>query len=85
MGIRKDNYGIAPWITLIILGIIGASVIGGTYLVFEKPDITYNITETGFAIFGAEINWFIIIGIIAVIVIVFIWLRPKKQPIPPSQ
>jgi len=84
MGMSKKINAIAPLITVGILLITGVTLFTTAYLVFEKPDITYNITETGFAIFGAEINWFIIIGGIALLVILFIWLRPKKQSTPPK-
>lgn len=77
-----DENGIAPFIAFVITALVigGIAIAGlGVYQITQKPDVTYNITDTGFSLAGLEIDsiWIIIIG--AVIFFAFVWLsrRPK--------
>lgn len=84
MGIVKrkfanDENGIAPIIWAIVLA--GSLIAGiGVYQFTQRPDITYNITDTGFSIAGLEIDslWVIIIG--AMIIFGLMWYFGRKKP-----
>lgn len=77
----KDTKAIAPIIWAIVL--IGGAVVGlaGYKTLLEKPDITYNISDSGFTLAGVEIgNDVIIIIIIAIVIVGFIlWSRKKPE------
>lgn len=79
INIRKNKNAIAPLIIVGVLAIIGVSAFTGTYLFFQKPDIVYNITETGFAIFGMDVSWFLVITIIGFIAIIVVWFFLKSK------
>lgn len=62
--------------------ILGAvAVVGGVvaWNVTQRPDITYNISDTGFSLAGVDVSWFLIIGLVA-IAIVFIIFMGRKKP-----
>ena len=82
MGLRLcDNHnGIAPIIWAIVL-IGGAIAALGVYQVTQKPDITYNISDTGFSLAGVDVSWLVILAIGVVVLFVFLWMaRRKPQP-----
>ncbi len=71
MGLNKrkwDENAIAPLIIamLLLAGITTSAVIGAVY--FAQPDITYNISDTGFSIAGFEIDSLTVVIVIIVIV-----------------
>lgn len=73
-----DNTGIAP---LIWLGIIaGATIIGsiGVYEFTQRPDITYNIADTGFSLAGIGLDSTTMLIIVGVVVFaLFMFMRKK--------
>lgn len=82
--ITRNTDGLAPlfW-AIIILG--GLAITGvAVYQITARPDITYNISETGFSLAGVDVSWFAIIGLGLLIFIVFIWLGRRKPAEPPS-
>lgn len=78
-----DKNAIAPVIAAAIL-IIGCAIAGGVliaaYQLTQKPDIIYNITETGFALAGIDASaLYLIAGVITVLGILwFISRKPKN-------
>ena len=70
--ITNDNNGIAWFIALGIIAVIGAVGVASSYFIFQQPDITYNISDTGFSLAGLDIDftWVILI----IVGIVFLWL-----------
>jgi len=80
--IPNDNNGIglfaAAMITALVIGGISIAALG-VYQVTQKPDVTYNITDTGFSLAGLEIDsiWLIVIG--AIIFFGFIYLTRRKN------
>ena len=90
MGIIKNNNGITPFVGLIILlivsGGIGVTALG-VYELTQRPDITYNVTESPFSFFGNQIDWIWIILIGVGIVFLLIWgfartrkAKPEVRP-----
>lgn len=79
---KSDINAITPFVALmvsaLIIGGIGIAAIG-VYQLTQRPDITYNITDTGFSLAGLEIDslWIIVIG--AVIFFGFIWFAGRKK------
>lgn len=83
---QKDTSGIGPALILVILA--GSLIAGlGVYQLTQRPDITYNISDTGFSIAGLDISWVVIVGIGAVVVFVlfFIFRRPPRQAQAPQR
>lgn len=78
--LTNDNFAIAPIVWIVVL--IGGAIAGlGVYNVTQRPDITYNITDTGFSIAGVDVSWFVIIGLVGIVIIVFLFMfRRKPQP-----
>lgn len=84
MGLRKlqkDTIGAIPVIAWVFVAVVTA--IGG-YIAVEnltqQPDITYNISDTGFSIAGVDVSWLWIIVIVAGIVIVLLFLATRRKP-----
>ena len=78
---RFDNDGIAPLIAgLLVLAVVGAITIAGiaVYQLTVKPDIIYNISDTGFSLAGLDIDslW-LIVGIGIAILFLFVMFRKK--------
>lgn len=82
--LTKDNNAVIP---LIAWFIIGAVALTGTVLVLQPPDITYEISDTGFSIAGVDISFFAIIIVVIIVVFVIIWAVRRKpaQPTQPRQ
>lgn len=80
LNIKNNNYGIAPIIYVIVLGIIAVAGVG-TYSYFAQPDITYNIAEGGlFNIAGVEIDSLQLIAVVVgVILFIAIWYKTTKK------
>lgn len=80
--LTNDNMALAPVIWLIVL--IGGAIAGlGVYQFTQRPDITYNISDTGFSFAGIDISWVAIIGIVGIVVFLLFFLfrkPPTKQP-----
>ena len=79
--LRDDMEAVAPIIWAIVL--IGSAIAGlGVYQVTQRPDITevYNISETGFAIAGVDVSWFLVIGIVAIVIVLILVFARRKQP-----
>lgn len=79
MGIRlkDDKIAVAPIIWAIVL--IGSAIAGlGVYQVTQRPDVTYNISDTGFSFAGVDISWLLIIGVGAIALFVFLWIAKRK-------
>ena len=78
---RYDDEGIAPIIAAVILiaaVAIGAGVVIGAYQLTQKPDVTYNITDTGFSLAGVDATS--IYAIAAVIgVLGLMWFASRKK------
>jgi len=86
MGLSKKNFksdcnGAIPVIAWVFVAVVTA--IGG-YIAVEnltqQPDITYNISDTGFSIAGVDVSWLWIIVIVAGIVIVILFLATRRKP-----
>ena len=75
----KDCRAVAPIIWAIVL--IGGTVVGiaGYKLLVERPDITYNISESGLTFAGIEIGNDVVIMLIVGVVIVGMWLWGRKD------
>lgn len=69
-------WGIAAgyWV-LAAVGIVGGLAV---WNMTQRPDITYNISDTGFSIAGVDVSWFLIIGVIAVAIFFIIFMGRKK-------
>ena len=79
MGLRKDNSGLAPVIWVIVLA--GIAIAGlGTYQITQRPDITYNISDTGFSLAGLDVSWFMVLAIAGVVVFVIFMMFRKPAP-----
>lgn len=82
--LANDESAIAPFIaimiTMLVIGGIGVTALG-VYQFTQKPDITYNISDTGFSLAGLDLgnSIYIIIGIIVVFAIIFFVMR-KPSP-----
>lgn len=77
---QKNEEGIAPLIALAIIGVIGTVAGIGIYQFTQRPDVTYNITETGFSLAGVSVDSFALIAIgIAVIFIGLFAMQRKKK------
>jgi hypothetical protein len=83
--IARDESGIAPFIalmiTMLVIGAIGVSALG-VYQFTQKPNVTYNISDTGFSLAGLDLgnSIYIIIGIIVVFAIIFFMMRKPSNP-----
>lgn len=89
MGMRnlsRDTNGIvftlgSILLTAIVLGGIAITAVG-VYQLTQKPNITYNITDTGFSLAGLSTDSLTIIAIIIIIVIILIVSfrrKPKEE------
>ena len=78
LGLQNDNSGLAP--ILWALFIAGSLIVGiGVYQVTQRPDVTYNITDTGFSLAGVDVSFFAVIGVVIVILfMVVLWARSQK-------
>lgn len=65
-----------------VLGIGGLITGIAVWNITQRPDVTYNISDTGFSIAGVDVSWFAIIGVIALFIIIFIWWGRKKPSKP---
>lgn len=83
MGLKNDIKGVAPFIALIAIIVVGSVAVGGTYMVLdqlsERPDITYNVVESPFSFFGNTVDWIWIIIIGVLIVFVLLWIFGKSK------
>lgn len=74
---QNDISAIAPIIWLIVIA--GSVVAGlGVYNITQRPDITYNITDTGFSFAGMDVSWIFIIGLFAIVIFAVLFLFRKK-------
>jgi LPXTG-motif cell wall-anchored protein len=85
MDIRKNKSAIAPLIIVGVLAIIGVTSTIAVYQLTQRPDITYNISDTGVSFAGIDVSWFAIIGIVVLIAIFLVWSFRKRKPVPPTQ
>lgn len=86
MDIRKNTSAIAPLIILGVLAIVGIGSTIAIYQLTQRPDITYNISDTGVSFAGIDVSWFAIIGVVVLIAIVLVWAgRKRKQPTQPQR
>lgn len=74
---QNDNVGIAPIVwAILIAGTLIAGI--GVYQVTQRPDITYNITDTGFSLAGVDVSFFAVIGIVILIIFgIMLYFRKK--------
>lgn len=88
MGMRKLNQDINGFVVTgtfligaLLVGLVGTAAIVGVYNATQKPDITYNITDTGFSLAGIGLDsTTLAIIIIGVIVVFFmLWGNRKKE------
>lgn len=80
----NDQKGIAPLIAGIIVLVV-ASAIGISALavwnITQRPDITYNITDTGFSLAGVDASSiYVIAGIIGVLAFLYFWFKKPSTP-----
>lgn len=76
-----DQDGIAPLVAgIILLVVVGGIAIAGfaVYQITQRPDITYNITDTGFSLAGVDMDslWVIVaisLGLVA------LWMFSRKK------
>ena len=74
-----DESGIAPIIWGIVL--LGSLIAGlGVYQITQRPDVTYNIQDTGFSLAGIGIDSTTLIIILGGVVLLFLWLGMRKKP-----
>ena len=78
---RWNNEGIAPILGAVIL-IVGAAIAAGVviaaYQLTVKPDVVYNITDTGFSLAGVDTGViYAIAG--AGILIGLLWFASRKK------
>jgi hypothetical protein len=78
----RDQEGIAPLIAgviiLLVVGAIGVSAIA-VWQITQRPDITYNITDTGFSLAGLELDsMYIWIAIGGALLVLWLLMRRKK-------
>lgn len=79
--LRMDSDGIAPLIAaVIVMIVIGGITIAGVavYQLTVKPDITYNITETGFSLAGIDVGSIWPIALIGGALILLYFMIKKK-------
>lgn len=87
MGIIKrklayDSNAIAPIfiaVGLILTLAVSSAIIIGVYQLTQKPDVTYNITDTGFSLAGLNLDstmLMLIAGVVGVIILMA-WVRKK--------
>lgn len=84
---HSDKNGVAPAIAAFLWLLVAVGAIGGVYIAVtnltQRPDITYNISDTGVSFAGIDVSWFAIIGVVILIIIVVIWLGRRRQPVQP--
>lgn len=75
--LKNNESGIAFIVWAIVL-IAGAVASLGVYQITQRPDITYNITDTGFSFAGIDMSWLVIIAIAVVLLFLFMFMFRKK-------
>jgi nitric oxide reductase large subunit len=77
----SDQTGLAPFIAgviiLLVVGAIGVSAIA-VWQITQRPDITYNITDTGFSLAGLDMGsiW-PIVAIAGGLIVLWLFMRKK--------
>lgn len=75
--ITNNCDGIGPLVLLLVIG--GLAIAGvSAYQIFSRPDITYNISETGLSFAGGSASWIIIAAVGFVVVFIFFMLFRRK-------
>lgn len=79
--LADDNHAIAPLVLAGFIILISTIVITGVavWQITQRPDITYNITDTGFSLAGLEMDSpLVIIAVIGgAFVLLWLWMRKK--------
>lgn len=86
MGLSKyqmwtDDTGITPGIAALIILVAGSIISVGAVAYFSQPNITYNVSDTGFSFAGIGSDTITLI-VAVIVVLALIWLlmrRPKKN------
>lgn len=75
----NDEHAIAPIIWAIVL--VGGAFVGlaGYKTLAERPDVTYNITDTGFSLAGLNIDSLWLVVGMAVIVMAILWSNSRQR------
>ena len=67
---------------LIVMGVVGGIAVTGyaVYRLTQEPDVTYNITDTGFSLAGVDLDslW-IIVAVIGALIVLYMLFK-KKTP-----
>lgn len=75
----RNESATAPIIWAIVL--IGGAIVGlaGYKTLAERPNVTYNITDTGFSLAGLQIDslW-LVVGIAAVLMLI-LWTNSRQR------
>lgn len=83
--LRTDEKGVIPLAAFIpwyVWAAFGGAAILGTYLLLRQPDVTYNISDTGFSLAGIDISWIIILAVVALGLFLLLAFRKPSQPQP---
>lgn len=77
--VKYGNKAIAPIVWAVVL--IGGLIAGiGVYQFTQRPDITYNITDTGFSLAGVDVSFFAVIGVVVLIIFgILVFRKPKNK------
>lgn len=82
---NRDTNAAIPLLVWVIVAIGAVAVTGiGVWQITQRPDIVYNITDTGFSLAGIDVNWMWIIAIAAIVVIAFLWIG-RRRPTAPAE
>lgn len=63
----------------LITALVGSAVVVGVYNATQTPDITYNISDTGFSLAGLGIDSTTLLMIGAGVVVLFLFLGMRKK------
>lgn len=77
--LQNDISGVAWFISLGILAVIGAIGVSASYFIFQRPDVTYNIQDVGFSIAGVQISSIWIILIVLVVIVLIVWYIARRR------
>jgi len=85
--IQTDTYGIVFTGPFVLAAIAIAGIIGVGTIAYSQPDVTYNISDTGFSLAGIDMSWIVVIGIAAIIFMIFLFIgkrdrKPQQQYMP---
>lgn len=79
----RDTHAAIPLLVWVIVGIGAVAIAGlGVYQITQRPDIIYNISDTGFSLAGVDVSWLWVIAIVGGVVILIVFMG-RRRPEPP--